>query len=319
MGRSRSRAQSHQALGSNHAAVASGSRLRKVAASYSVLIVLSVLWGLAFVAIKQATFELSPVNLALLRWFIAGACFLVLVPVIGRPKTRFERRDLPRLLVVAFSNVVGYHLSLYYAETTVSAGLAGLLISFAPVFVVMLSVLLLHERAGARVVLALLLAVFGTFVLSIGQVSLSNLSSFIGPAEVVLAAGFYAVFSVLGKALVHKYGAPPTTIWAGLLGTAMLVPLLSGSFVTQVVALSAVGWTSVLYLSVLSTVFGYLLYYTLLSRGAVSRLSVQLYLAPIVSVIGGVLLLNEEVTVFTVAGGALLLLAVALVTGAGKT
>ncbi|MGP8126056.1 MAG: DMT family transporter [Nitrososphaerales archaeon] len=302
----------------DQAAGASVSRVRKAVASYSALVVLSVIWGLAFVAIKQATFELSPVNLALLRWLIAGACFLALVPIIGKPKTRLERRDLPRLLVIAFANVVGYHLALYYAETTVSAGLAGLLISFGPVFIVTLSALFLHERAGPKVLLALFLAVFGTLVLSVGQVSLSNLSSFLGPAEVVLAAAFYALFTVLAKPFVHKYGAPPTTIWAGLLGTAMLVPLLSGSFVTQVEALSAVGWASVLYLSVLSTVFGYLLFYTLVSRGAVSRLSVQLYLAPIVSVVGGVLLLNEGATLFTVAGGALLLVAVALVTGVRK-
>ena len=288
-------------------------------ASYSALAVLSVIWGLAFVAIKQATFELSPVNLALMRWLVAAACFVTLIPILGKPRTRLERKDLPRLLVIAFANVVGYHIALYYAETTVSAGLAGLLISFGPVFVVVLSALFLHERAGAKVVIALFLAIFGTLVLSVGQVSLSNLSSFFGPAEVVLAAAFYALFTVLAKPFVHKYGAAPTTIWAGLLGTAMLVPLLSSSFVTQAEGLSAVGWASVLYLSVLSTVLGYLLFYTLVSKGAVSRLSVQLYLAPIVSVVGGVVLLNEGATMYTVAGGALLLLAVALVTGVRRT
>jgi len=306
-------------MSAGNASAAPGSRVRRVAVGYLALGVLSVIWGLAFVAIKQAIFELSPVNLALLRWFIAAACFLVLIPIIGKPKTRLEWVDLPRLLVVAFANVVGYHIALYYGETTVSAGLAGLLVSFGPVFIVILSVLLLHERAGVKVVFALFLAVFGTLVLSVGQVSLSDLSSFLGPAEVVLAALFYALLTVLSKPLVHKYGAPPTTIWAGLLGTAMLLPLLSESFVSQVEVLSFIGWASVLYLSVLSTVFGYLLFYTLVSRGAVSRLSVQLYLAPIVSVVGGVLLLNEGVTIFTAAGGALLLIAVALVTGVRRT
>jgi len=287
----------------------------KAIAGYSALVVLSVIWGLAFVAIKQATSELSPVNLALLRWLIAGTFFLALIPIIGRPKTRLEREDVPRLLVIAFANVVGYHLALYYAETTVSAGLAGLLISFGPVFIVVLSAILLHERAGPKVVLALFMAVFGTLVLSANQVNLADISSFLGPAEVILAAGFYALFTVLAKPFVHKYGASPTTIWAGLLGTIMLLPLLSGNFVTQTEALSAIGWASVLYLSVLSTVLGYLLFYILVSRGSVSRLSVQLYLAPIVSVVGGILLLNEGATIFTVAGGALLLSAVALVTG----
>ena len=66
--------------------------------------------------------------------------------------------------------------------------------------------------------------------------------------------------------------------------------------------------------SIVSTVLGYLVYYTLVSRGAVSRLSIQLYLIPIVSVVGGILLLGETVTIYTVLGGAIMLSAIALVT-----
>jgi drug/metabolite transporter (DMT)-like permease len=284
-------------------------------ASYFALAFISVIWGLAFVAIRQADKELSPVNLALLRWFIAVPLFLLLVPLIGRPKTKLERKDVPRLLVVAFANVVGYHISLNYAETTTSAGLSGLLISFAPVFTVILSVLLLNEKAGPKVALALLLGILGTLILSMGSVNFRDLSSFYGPGEVVLAAAFYSLFTVLSKSLVQKYGAPSITIWSGLLGTAMMLPLLSASFITQAELLSLDGWISVLYLSVLSTVLGYLLFFTLVSRGAVSRLSVQLYLIPVVSVIGGALLLGESVTIFTVIGGAMMLAAVAIITG----
>jgi drug/metabolite transporter (DMT)-like permease len=284
------------------------------AIAYVGLAVLSVIWGLAFVAIKVADSVLSPVNLALLRWLIAAVLFLALLPLIGRPKTKFEWRDVPRLLIVGFANVVGYHISLNYAETTISAGLSGLLITFGPVFVVILSVLLLNEKAGPKVILALLLAIGGAAVLSIGSVSSTDLSSFLGPLEVVLAALSYAVFSVLAKPLVHKYGSAPTTISAGLLGTAMMLPLLSTNFIGQVESLPLDGWISVLYLSVLSTVLGYTLYYTLVSRNAVSKLSIQLYLAPIVSVVGGVVLLGESVTIFTAIGGALMLGAVALAT-----
>ncbi|HYB44909.1 MAG TPA: DMT family transporter [Nitrososphaerales archaeon] len=294
---------------------ASASRLRKSVAGYSGLIVLSLIWGMAFVAIKQADSELSPVNLALIRWFIASACYLVLIPLIGRWKTRLQRRDIPRLLAIAFSNVAGYHISLYYAETTVSAGLAGILISFGPVFVVILSHFLLNEKAGRRILLGLLLAVVGTLVLSVSTVNLADFASLYGPAEVILSAAFYALFTVLSKPLVHRYGAPPITIWSGLIGTTMMLPLLSQSFVSQLEVLSAIGWASVLYLSVLSTVLGYLLFFTLVSRGAVSRLSIQLFLAPMVSVAGGALLLSEPVSAATVVGGGMMLVAVGLVTG----
>jgi drug/metabolite transporter (DMT)-like permease len=293
-------------------------RLGESITAYSVLLVLSTIWGLAFVAIKQADAELSPVNLALLRWLVASVPFLALLPIIGRPKTRFEWRDVPRLLLVAFANVVGYHISLNYAETTLSAGLAALLISFGPIFIVILSYFILGERAGRKVLLGLVLAIAGTAVLSTSSISVNGLSSYRGIFEALITALCYALFAVLGKPLVHKYGSASTTIMAGLLGTAMMLPLLSESLVVQAEALSFYGWVSVLYLALLSTVFGYLLFYTLVSRGAVSRLSIQLYLVPVVSVVGGAVLLNEPLTIPLLLGGGMMLAAVAFSPLRGK-
>ena len=290
------------------------SRLRKSATAYSGLVVLSVIWGMAFVAIKQADTELSPVNLALLRWMVASVPFLVLLPIIGRPKTKLERKDIPRFLAVALANVAGYHISLNYAETTLSAGLSALLISFGPIFIAALSYLLLNERASRNLVLGLVLALAGTAVLSTGSISFSDLSSYGGILEALVTALCYALFTVLGKPLVHKYGSAPTTIIAGLVGTGMMLPLLSQSLVTQASSLSFYGWASVLYLALLSTVFGYLMFYAMVSRGAVTRLSIQLYLIPVVSVVGGALLLNEPLTLPVLVGGGMMLTAVAVST-----
>lgn len=281
---------------------------------YAILIVLSIVWGLAFVAIRRADFELSPISLTLVRWFSASAGFLVLAPFVGRPKTPFQREDAPRFLLVMLMNVGIYHLSLNYAEKTVSSSLAGLLISLGPVFVVLLSILSLGERIERRLAAGLVLALAGVVVLSSGDnLGFATLS---GPLAVVLSALAYAVYAVSSKPLVGKYGAVPTAILASVGGTAMLIPLLSTGFFAEVSRLSVEGWFSVAYLAVLSTVVGNLLFYTLVSRKAVSTLSIQLYLIPVVSAIGGVLLLGETLTPYLVVGGGALLLAVALATGA---
>jgi len=282
--------------------------------TYSGLVILSLIWGMAFVAIKEVVVELSPVNLALLRWLVAGVPFLVLLPIIGRPKTKFERKDVPRLLIVALANVAGYHISLNYAETTLSAGLSALLIAFGPIFIVFLSFLLLKERANRRLFLGLALAVAGTAVISIGSLSINDFSSIGGIMEALFTALCYALFTVMGKPLVQKYGSASTTILAGLVGTAMMLPLLSANFFSQVETLSTNGWLGVLYLGLLSTVFGYLMFYALVSKGAVSRLSIQLYLIPVVSVVGGALLLSEPVTPSLILGGGMMLGAVAIST-----
>ena len=291
--------------------------LRSVTA-YSGLAVLSVIWGMAFVAIKAVVVQLSPINLALLRWFIAAIPFLILLPVIGRPKVRFEGRDVPRLLIVALANAGAYHISLYYAESSISAGMSALLTSLGPIFITILSYFLLKERAGRRLLAGLSLATVGTIILSLGSISVSDLSSYAGIFEALITAFCYATFAVLGKPLVQKYGSASTTIMAGLVGTAMLIPLLSGSFVTQVESMSSDSWVGVIYLSLLSTVFGYLMFYTLVSRGALTRLAIQLYLIPVISIIGGALLLTEPVTPAVVVGGGLMLVAVGVTTWRGR-
>src|SRR3990172_2108228 len=134
---------------------------------YTLVVALSLIWGLAFVAIRRATFELSPVNLTIIRWLIASAGFLLLAPIFGRPKKPVRRQDVPRILLLSVASVMGYHLSLNYAESIVSSGLAGLLISFGPIFAVLLSAVFLKERIETRLMLALASAVAGALVLSV--------------------------------------------------------------------------------------------------------------------------------------------------------
>lgn len=93
-----------------------------------------------------------------------------------------------------------------------------------------------------------------------------------------------------------------------------MLPLLSGSFASQVLTLSFYGWVCALYLGLLSTVFGYLLSYALINRGAVPRLSIQLYLIPVVSVAGGAHMLGEPLTIPVLVGGGLIPLALGVTT-----
>lgn len=280
--------------------------------NYSLVTILSVIWGLAFVAIRRAEFELSPINLTLLRWLIASGGFLLLAPVVGRPKKKIQRHHVPRILLVSFASVTGYHLSLNYAETIVSSGLAGLLISFGPIFAVLLSAIFLKEKVGGRLMLALALAMAGALVLSVNADL--GFQQITGPIAVVVAAFMYSVFSVGSKPLVKDYGALPVAIWVAVIGTAFTLPLLSGGLFSQLSALSLTGWVSVIYLAVLSTIVANMILYTLINSRAVSRLSIQLYLVPIVSLVGGILLLGETFSAFTVVGSGFLFAAIALAT-----
>ncbi len=263
-------------------------------------------------AIKRAEFELSPENLTLLRWIIASGSFLLLAPIIGKPKRPIQRNHVPRILLVSFASVIGYHFTLNYAETIVSAGLAGLLISFGPIFIALLSAIFLKEKISGLLILALALALAGTFTLSIGAGF--TFQQITGPIAMIIAAFMYSVYSVGSKPLVKEYGALPTAVWLAVIGTVFTLPLFSSNFVEQILTLSTIGWLSVIYLAILSTVIANMILYTLIGERAVSRLSVQLYLVPLVSLIGGIVLLGESLSVLTVIGAGFLFAATALAT-----
>ena len=309
---------SDRAQKQNREGMVKRSRVVKIIEVYGVLVTLSLIWGLAFVAIKMLEPMISPVNLTLLRWFVAGAAFLILLPIFGRSKVPVEKGDLPRLLIVSFANVVAYHLTLNYSEGSIDAGLATLLVAMGPIFIVAISALLLRERHGRMIYLAILLAFAGALILFFGTVKTAGSSTIPGILEGIGTALSYAVFAVFSKPLVQKFGARAFTIWVGLIGTAMLLPLLSGSFVSQVLRLPMSGWIAILYLSLLSTVLGYMLFYTMIEKGGVAKVSIQLYLIPVVGVAGGALFLGESVTAYTILGGAVMLIAVGLTTVKSK-
>jgi len=244
---------------------------------------------------------------------IVSAGFLVIYPLVIKPRVKFERKDFPRLLLVALTSVVIYHLALNTAEKQVDASLAGLLISLAPLTTVLLSSVVLHEKLGGRLWFALVLAIAGSVTISSPDLSLSSTTA-AGPLLVVLAAVSSGIVAVSSKPLTTKYGPFPVAAWSAFLGTAILLPLGTQGLVSQAAALSAYGWASVIYLSILSTVLANLIYFTLVSRQRLSSLGLQLYLVPAVSAVGGVLILGESLGVPTVVGGALLLVAVGLAT-----
>src|SRR5260370_42394910 len=70
-----------------------------------LVVILGVIWGLAFVAIRTADFQLTPVNLTILRWLIASAAFLTLAPFYVKPKQPVHPHHIPRILVVYLASL----------------------------------------------------------------------------------------------------------------------------------------------------------------------------------------------------------------------
>ncbi len=268
-----------------------------------------VFWACAFPLIIVALRQLSPVNLAILRLFIASTIFLCLVIFQRKHFSPFYKKDTLRLFLLGFIGISVYHLGLNYGEQFVSAGAASLIIATIPIFVVILAKLFLSEHIDKKIVLGIIIALAGVVIISLwgnpdARIEIDYLS---GALAVVLAAFVGAVYTIAGKKMMNRYNPLSLTAYAFLIGNLGLIPFLSPSFFEEVMQLSIVTWSAVLFLAFFPTVIAYSLWYTALEVKQASEISVFLYATPVISTLLGAIFLQEKVTIYYVLGGAFVL------------
>lgn len=253
---------------------------------------------------------MSPVNLAILRLFLASIIFLCLVLFQRKRFSSFHKKDTLTLFLLGFVGISVYHLSLNYGEQFVSAGAASLIIATIPIFVVILAKIFLAEKIDLRIILGIIIAMAGVAVISLWgnphtEIKIDYLS---GALAVVLAAFVGAIYTIAGKKMLTRYNPLSLTAYAFLIGNLGLIFFLSPSFFEEVLELSFITWASVLFLAFFPTVIAYSLWYAALEVKQASEISVYLYVTPVIATLLGTVFLQEQLTFFYILGGALVLI-----------
>src|SRR5438477_9784697 len=165
------------------------------------MLFLVLVWGLAFVAIKQALVYMSWITLTFLRFAVADLLFVGSLAARRQLRPAPRRADLPRLTLLAFVGFTGYHLFLNLGETdpTVTAGTAALIIASTPAFIAVLSIPLLRERLRRFQVqgIALAFAGLGVMIFLARPESQFRFQASEGALAVIPSAVFSALYALL--------------------------------------------------------------------------------------------------------------------------
>lgn len=280
-------------------------------AVHLVMLLHSVVSAGTYLAAKRALAELSPWELALARFVLAALCYAVL---LARTRVRIPRRDLAGLAVlgvVAIPINQGFFLA-GLAHTTPAH--AALLYALTPIFVFLLARWRLGEPSTWTKLAGIALAFAGVVVVLVSRGSgLAAGGTLHGDLLVLLAVVAWAVFAVGGKPYAERYGALVTTGAAVIFGTIVYLPFgLAFSSAASFERLSPMGWGSLAYLVVVTSVLSYLLYYWALRRAEASRVAVWSNLQPVLTAPLAWALLGDPMGAGLVAGGAMVLSGVLL-------
>lgn len=276
---------------------------------YVVILLPIVFWAFAFPFIKIGLEELSSVNLTILRLFVVCGVFLLFLLLAPKKFTPLQRKDIVPLFLLGFLGVVVYHLGLNYGEQYISASAASLIIATIPIFTVIFATILLKEKVTRKIIIGVPMSLSGVVIISLtGTVGDPFAITYLSAAFAVLVSAFVgAGYTIAGKKLLVRYSALSLTVYAMLFGCLGLLPFLSSSLVTETLALSLRGWGAVLFLALLPTVVGYVLWYVALEVKTASEISVFLYFIPVLSTIISYVLFNEYISVFFALGGMLVI------------
>jgi drug/metabolite transporter (DMT)-like permease len=275
-------------------------------------------WGSTYLGIDIAVETIPPALMCGVRFSIAGVVMLAVCAATGR-RILYSPKQIALAAVVGLLLLMGGNLTLSYAELSVSSGLAALIIAITPLwFLVLDSLLLGDHHISGRGKAGLALGMLGLVVLVWPQLQSGTMGHRQFWASINLIAGSFswALGSVLSKRWQSGMDVFSATGW-------QVTAAGAGNFIFALFAgdLSHVRWTTrslsaTMYLVVCGSWIGYTAYIWLLEHVPTSKVSTYAYVNPVVAVFLGWLILHERVDRFILAGSAIVVLSVILVTSA---
>ncbi len=270
------------------------------------LLLANVVYGTSYVVTRVALADVPPATLALLRVLIGAA---VLVPLSLGTRVRWSGGEHARIAAMGIVGFAGAFALSHWGLARSTATNAALLVTVEPLALVLLGPLLLGERLRRSEAFGAALALTGATLVvvnGIPGVTHALLPRWRGDVLLVLAGLAYAAYSFLGRPILKHRPALPVTAQSILWGVPGLVPLVALEWLDgRRPAFTGATIIGILYLSVVITALGYLVWNWALERVTAPRAAIFINLQPAVGALLGVLLLGETVSGFTVAGGAL--------------
>lgn len=275
-----------------------------------------LIWGASFLFVEYALTALTPIGVAFWRTTFGALAMLIAVLIYkSKLPTSFEAW---RKMAIAGMFMSSVPFTLFaFAQTYVTSALASILNAVTPIATVIVMLIAFRsEKLLPHVVVGLVVGLIGVLiVLGVWQGFGDN-----EPLAIVALLVAVTCYGI-GTPYIRKYIAPlklSTEVSVfGQIGTAAvtLLPiyLISGQYFTSTPTLPAIA--SVLAIGALGSGVAYLLYYKVLDVVGSAIASSVTYITPVIAVILGVLLLNEELHWYEPVGGVIIIVGAAISQG----
>lgn len=283
------------------------------------LIAVQLLFGFWPIIGKIVLRSMSVTSLVACRLAGAAIAFALLQRQL-KPLLKMPRQDFLLLVLCSITGVVGNQLLYVKALSLTTVINAALLTATIPVITLVVSILFRYDHWSLKRVAGIVLAGAGVvYLVNPTQAELTSETT-MGNLLLLCNALCYAVYLVISKRLLERYGALNVITWIFVVSAVIVVPFGFYSFGQENVA--AIGWTVWLLVSVIilfPTVSAYYLNSWALTHVSPSTAAIYIYLQPLIAFGFAPLLLGERWSSRTLIATLLIFAGVALVTLPGRS
>lgn len=272
----------------------------------------ALLWGGMYVASKFGLGTVPPITLTAMR-FILGVVALTAGLTLVRESLRLPRRDWPALVELGFWADLAI-IAQFWGTDLTTASEGAVLTSVTPLLTVVAAGVLLHERLSRQQWLGIGVATLGILGVVVDPGRPLALTNLVGDLILLLAAAGWAVYTVRGKPVVQRHSALKANLYAIAVGFVLLLPLVAWELSWRPLApISLPTWGAIVYLGVGATALAWFLWYKGVERLPVAVVAVAFFAQPIFGALLGHWLLSEALRPGFLAGGAVTLIGILLV------
>ena len=283
--------------------------------AWSLLLLLSAIWGASFLFIEMALVALSPASLVFFRVLIGAMTLGFVIMVTRRALPKQASFWFSTLVMGAINNVIPFTL-IAYGQVTITGGMASIINANTAFFgVLVAAIFIVNEKLSAHRLIGVIIGVSGV-VIVVGPSELSQFDlTSIGQLAVILATLSYAFASVWGRLKLQGYDsivtAFATTLSASLiLGVYLLVTQSFPVFdVTISLVIVAIG------LGMIGTGYAYMIYFRILALAGASNLMLVTIIVPIFAVTLDAIFLSQWVSVREMLGFGIIAIGLAVMDG----
>ena len=286
-------------------------------AIWAGMIVIYIVWGSSYLAMRFAIQTMPPFLMAAARFLIAGSVLYAWQRLSRQAAP--TRRQWRSALIVGLFLLLGGNGLVVWAEQRIPSGIAALLVGSTPLWMALIDGLRQRRLPSWQAILGILIGLIGITVL-IGPSQLTGLHGdidLIGAAAVTLAALSWAAGSLYSRSADLPKSPFLYNGMEMLCGGAALLLLgtLTGEWGrVQLGAISSASWLGFAYLVIFGSLIGFSTYTWLLRSAPTTLVSTYAYVNPVVAVVMGNLLAQEPLTPRVILAAVVIIAGVLLIT-----